>query len=77
MAPNACIPAVERYGAKRELLQELRNRLMADAPTETIDACGLLLEIEEDLTRSQFVMRQNHELRRQIVGDTRKAVAHG
>lgn len=75
MAPNAAIPAVERYGAKRALLQELRNRLMAEAPLETIDACALLLELEGDVTCLHFTLRQNHELRRQLAGDTRKAVA--
>lgn len=74
MAPNAAIPAVERYGAKRTLLQELRIRLMVDAPSETIDACALLLELEEDLTRLQFTLRQNHELRRQIQ-DTRRVAS--
>lgn len=65
MAPNSTVPAVERYGAKRLLLEELRNRLLAESPRDSADACSLLLEIEEDLARSQFVMRQNHLLMRQ------------
>lgn len=58
--------SVENYGAKRNLMQELRARLAADAPEETVQACELLLEIEEDLTRLQFMLGERQSLLRRI-----------
>lgn len=62
MARNQSRDAVEDYSAKRALLQELRLRLIADAPEETQIACAYLLSIEEDLTRLNFMLPERQRL---------------
>ncbi|TAM22385.1 MAG: hypothetical protein EPN60_16970 [Nevskiaceae bacterium] len=68
--------SVEDYGAKRALLQELRQRLIADAPEDVRRSCELLLAIEEDLTRLQFMLPERQTLYRRVA-DLRQQLAGG